>query len=508
MDDHSYLRGRLEDVHFPDLLLEISQRRETGILHLIRQQIEKDIYFQDGRIVFAKSNDPDQRLGELLLRRGKISLRQFHDSASKIVPGVRLGTILVQDGYLKAADLYQGVVDQVEEIVYSVFEWSDGDYEFRKGNLPGKEVITLSISTPDIINIGIGRIWKWSWIGKGVGPLDTVFTRRKEWSSIARKMLITPVMQSLIELLEQPLSLEGVLKTSRINSYETCKLLWVLLSIGIIEKMPRMEVVDDLESAPDEVAELPPTPPPEHQPTEIIAWQPRRLPPATPEFVDSAPPVPERELPLRATTVEMPAPSQPISEGAPESSEPVSTAVPFAEFPAAAPAVTVAESTPSAPSGPEPGAAPTVEISFSDLAEFTDSVPQTPQNVPDRPVEIPDAKIGKDIAGFNEIHRYLFETLRIEMGAGVGNFLTKILKKATDKHPLVFEGIRMNEYGELDAEALRSAIQGNLVDAYSQAFEWLIQEERTTLAGFLEKKRLDAIESGLQKILEKQRGKG
>ena len=205
MQPNASLHGRLEDVHFPDLLLEISQRRNTGILYLIRQKIEKEIYFQDGRIVFAKSNDPDQRLGELLLRRGKVTLRQLNDAAEKIVPGVRLGTILVQDGHMKAADLYQGVIDQVEEIVYSVFEWSEGMYTFQNGELPGKEVITLSISTPDIISAGIGRIWRWSWIRKGVGPLDTVYTRRKEWNAIAKKMLITPVVQSLIEMLEVPM---------------------------------------------------------------------------------------------------------------------------------------------------------------------------------------------------------------------------------------------------------------------------------------------------------------
>lgn len=485
MDAKSPLRGRLEDAHFPDLLLEISQRRGTGVLNLKRQKIEKEIFFQDGRIVFAKSNDSDQRLGELLLRRGKVSLKHLVDSASKIVPGVRLGTILVQEGYLKAGELYQGVIDQVEEIVYSVFEWTDGDYEFQTGELPSKEVITLSISTPDIINIGIGRIWRWSWISKGVGALDTLYVRRREWSSIARKMLVTPAMQSMMEMLEEPKTLEDILESSRVNSYETCKLIWSLLSTGIIEKIPRMELPPEAEKPVEEAMETPQQPA-EAPATEVIPWEPRRLPPVPPLPVPAAeePAIPEPEV---AATPEQAVVEQGVAEPAELPSIPMEMVH-------------------------EPGSAPTVEISFSDLAEFTDQVPQPAEQpapaaapVPDEPAAVPEAVIRQDIANFNEQHRYMFEMLRIEMGTGVGNFLTKILKKAMEKSPLIFEGIRMNEYGELDGEALQASIQGNLIDDYAGAFDWLLGEERATAGAFLDKKRMDAIEAGLQKIQDKQR---
>lgn len=500
MDVHSYLSGRLEDVHFPELLLEISQRRETGIFHLTRQQISKEIYFQDGRIVFAKSNDPDHRLGELLLRRGKITYRQLEDSAAKIVPGVRLGTILVQDGYLKAGELYQGVIDQVEEIVYSVFEWSDGEYSFETCELPGKEVITLSISTPDIINMGIARIWRWSWISKGVGSLDSIYLRRKEWDSISRKMLITPAMQSLIDMMERPLPLEEILNASRINSYETCKQLWTLLSIGIIERIPKLELPAELVSA----EETPAAPVPSAEPSDFAETAPfaEALPSTEPEAVVE--PAPLTETAAFAETV-------PSTETA--ATEIISwqpRRLPPLPSPAAEtlPIESDSEQTPQPPELPlvmplDAAGAPTVEFSFSDLAEFTDQVQEIPPSPPSE-TQAEDT-LRKEIAKFNELHRYIFEMLRIEMGAGVGNFLTKILKKAMEQSPLIFEGIRMNEYGELDAEALQASIQGNLVEDYTGAFQWLLEEERAKAAAFLDKKRVEAIETGLHKIQEKQR---
>ncbi|HSP06432.1 MAG TPA: DUF4388 domain-containing protein [Acidobacteriota bacterium] len=491
MNAQSVLKGRLEDVHFPELLLEISQRRETGILHLTRQKYEKDIYFQDGRIVFAKSNDTDQRLGELLLRRGKITLKQLVDAAAKIVTGTRLGTILVQEGFLKAGDLYQGVIDQVEEIVYSVFEWSEGTFEFHPGALPGKEVITLSISTPDIIHIGIARIWRWSWIGEGVGSLDTEYNLRKEWTSIARKMLVTPALESIIDLLDKPMTLAEILDASRMNSFETCKLIWALRTIGIIEKTPRLMLSLKPEAGAGGTEIETPTPR-ESVPTEAIPWEPRRLPPVSAQVSSPAPAQEEvaQEAPVQEEVAQEAPVQEEIAQEAP-APEAAGTSGDLAEIPL-----------PSLPLVSEPGAAPTVEISFSDLAEFTEEMPA---RAPAEEAVVPEASIRKDIAHFNELHRYMFEMLRIEMGTGVGNFLTKILKKAMEKNPLVFEGVRMNEYGELDSEALHASIQGNLVDDYTPAFDWLLAEEHATASAFLDTKRVDAIEAGLQKIRDKHR---
>ena len=47
-----------------------------------------------GRVVYARSSDPDERLGEDLLLRGKITVRQYLEASRLIAPGRRLGTIL------------------------------------------------------------------------------------------------------------------------------------------------------------------------------------------------------------------------------------------------------------------------------------------------------------------------------------------------------------------------------------------------------------------------------
>src|SRR5215510_1536803 len=86
------------------------------------------VLVQEGRLVFASSSSPDDRLGELLLRRGRLSLRQFADAGRAVAPGKRLGTVLVEQGILTPKDLIKMVVEHTQEIIYGAFQWTEGQY--------------------------------------------------------------------------------------------------------------------------------------------------------------------------------------------------------------------------------------------------------------------------------------------------------------------------------------------------------------------------------------------
>jgi hypothetical protein len=150
-------------------------------------------------------------------------------------------------------------------------------------------------------------------------------------------------------------------------------------------------------------------------------------------------------------------------------------------------------------------AAAPVEVSFSDLAEAT--APAVVLNPEPSSIDQDrwEEGVATHVKNLNEVHRFVFEMLRMEMGPSISNFLARILNKVSAQHPLVFDGVKMNEYGELDGAALQSNIQGNLADKYSEAFSFLLEEERRMMQSFLDRKRAEAIESGINRILEKQK---
>ena len=496
MTEQFSLSGRLQEILFPELLLMLSDRVETGVLRLQNSRIQKYVYFQDGKIVFTTSNDSDERLGHLLLRRKKITYRQLINADAKVVPGKRLGTILVLEGHITPTELYHGVIDQIKEILYDVFEWVEGDYEFFPGPLPTDEVITLNLSTPDLILDGISRIWRWSSVKKGSISLAAVFRKREGWSKVVRKMTMTRDIQLLIDLLDRPRTLEEILQSSEIGNFETCRLVWGLLAIGIAEQIlsaPPWVAMEDIvqfgsTTVPFKVPDVAP-PAPETAP--LVDTEAAETGPPTAkvniieqDFLSALQPDSEKSADILSH------PEPPIEEQ-------------FVDLPPAAitekglvQSVLFEEGMPSAE--------PAMDLSFSDLSSLTDESLEAPA------IEVAyekwEEKVPEAITKFNECHRYMFEMLRLELGAGVTNFLTKIVKRASAKYPMVFDGVRMDDFGEFEKDSLGGNIVGNLFQNYPVAFRFLLDEECSALRTFLDKKRAEYIESGLARLAQKQQG--
>src|SRR5512143_863105 len=151
-------KGQLSQLPLPDLLQHLRVSASTGILSLVSGGARTALYVKDGRVVFASSNLPNDRLGEILLREGKITVEDYESSIKAITKGKRQGKALVEMGALSPKDLWEGVQFQVAEIVYSVFHWDDGQFHFEESSLPEKERITVDLDIRDLILVGIRRV--------------------------------------------------------------------------------------------------------------------------------------------------------------------------------------------------------------------------------------------------------------------------------------------------------------------------------------------------------------
>jgi hypothetical protein len=120
------LRGSIEETSVPELMRSVFGSGETGVLTFRRGELIKTVYLHMGRIVYAKSSDPSERLGEDLLLRGKITVRQYLEASKLIRPGRRLGAILLELGALEPEDLMPSLEHHVKEMLLDVFTWTSG----------------------------------------------------------------------------------------------------------------------------------------------------------------------------------------------------------------------------------------------------------------------------------------------------------------------------------------------------------------------------------------------
>jgi hypothetical protein len=225
--------GSLAERDFPGLVQYLHEQRWSGSLTLTNAGVGKSVTVQDGRLVFASSSDRDDRLGEVLLRRGRISLRQFTDAGKAIGPGKRLGAILVEQGILTPKDLVKAVIEHTQEIIWGAFQWTEGRYRLQEGQTSA-EAITLKISTPDLIMEGVRRIESWSRVDRGVGGIAAQYQRTEDYESVLQHMNLSFEKLSILTNMHEPRTVEEICADSTLADFDVCRTLWAFRVIGVI----------------------------------------------------------------------------------------------------------------------------------------------------------------------------------------------------------------------------------------------------------------------------------
>jgi len=230
--------GELGPLTIPSLIHSLCDDRTTGILTVKDAEIEKQVYVERGRIVFATSNLHDDRLGSLLFKKGTIPLKEI-ETASAICnkTGKRLGGILVERQVIRPQDLIWAVREQVKEIVVGLFFWTRGSYFFASGPFSAEEVITLKMSTGDMVLEGVKRIESWSRVKLAVGGMKTRYQTTPRLEEVGRTMTLSLEEWTLLSRCEGAIKLEELCGISSLKDFDVCRLVWAFNIVGILTRL-------------------------------------------------------------------------------------------------------------------------------------------------------------------------------------------------------------------------------------------------------------------------------
>lgn len=224
------LKGEFSELPLPDILEHLRATQATGILSVMYRDMRKALYVKNGRVVFASSNVPEDRLGEILLREGKISVDEYEASVRAISKGRRQGKVLVEMGALSPKDLWDGVQLHVMEIVYSIFLWEEGSFHFEESLLPEKERITVDLDITALILAGLRRLDATGYIQVRYPEGDVV----PETSPGAALEGLELYERHVVSLIDGERSVLEICRESEIGDHETLKVLYALLATGLV----------------------------------------------------------------------------------------------------------------------------------------------------------------------------------------------------------------------------------------------------------------------------------
>jgi tetratricopeptide (TPR) repeat protein len=232
------IRGSLKEVSLPDVIQLLAMGQKTGCLSVTDRSHFGYVYFDRGRISYASIVNRRDRLGDILVKSGVIS-QQHLDAAVRRQGQQRdrkLGEILVEMGYLSHDELRRQISVQIEEAVYFLFTWSQGNFSFEADTAPEEREFLVSINPDALLLEGARRVDEWSLIEKKVPSFDIVFdVDRKKLAEGAPSL--APEQAALVRLIDGKRDAAALVEESGLGEFDVGKALYALATAGFVQRV-------------------------------------------------------------------------------------------------------------------------------------------------------------------------------------------------------------------------------------------------------------------------------
>lgn len=238
------VHGSLTTTSLPDLMRQIYVERRTGELILKQDKIKKQIYFELGHVVFAASNQREDKLGEALVRHGRLTRQQLEELLPTLGKTRHLGKTLVEHGVLNERELITYVTFQIIDIIYSLFSWTTGEYEFQEGEYNrAPEELKLKFSTATIILEGIRRMEDMDLIRRGLGDLNRLISPTSSPLLRMQSLALKPVERQVLDLVTEPMDILRLLILAAPEPPKrVIQSLYGLISVGLLQQTAAPEL--------------------------------------------------------------------------------------------------------------------------------------------------------------------------------------------------------------------------------------------------------------------------
>ncbi len=236
------IKGSLKEASLADVLQLLALGQKTGCLTVTDRTNLGYIYFDRGRITYASIVNRMDRLGDILLKSGRISLDALQ-AGIKRQSGQRderLGEILVQQGAISREEIGHFMRMQIEEAVYFLFTWNQGTFTFESDVQPNEHDHQVSINPESLLLEGARRVDEWSLIEKKVSSLDLIFELERERLG-GSNVNLTPEQQRLLPLINGQRDVNQLVEDSGLVEFDVGKALYGLITAGFLRRVGRTQ---------------------------------------------------------------------------------------------------------------------------------------------------------------------------------------------------------------------------------------------------------------------------
>lgn len=283
------MKGALAEGVLPTVLQSIYVGRQSGVLHVQRDETKRSLYFRQGALIHAGTNVREERLGETLVSLGFLKAEDLKRATEAVVrENKRLGHAVRDLGLLDQERVEVALTEHARLVLEKVLSAHDGTYEFeaKPDDKEATDEFVLKLTTGEIVLDAVRRVEDPDVVRYALGDIDRILGLASDPALRFQNIKLTPTDGYVLSRVDGTLSAREVIQATPLEADDTQRSLFGLLCTGVVEYLP-----------------LPPKPKP-------AVRMPRARPAPPPPPDPAAEPTPEQQ----AHTAEMDARRQEILE--------------------------------------------------------------------------------------------------------------------------------------------------------------------------------------------------
>lgn len=232
------LKGNLRDFSLADIFQLVALSRKTGVLNIAKSDSSGHIYFQNGLVNYVKLSWQEMSYLERLIRSGKMKEKEtsrVQEIQKFAAPEQKLTQVLTAEKLIDSQELEKFFQDQIISGIFELFTWEEGDFNFDSGKTAPEENLGLSVEVQTIVAEVNKRLEEWSKIKKKIPSPNLIMVMSPVPGDGNLEISLKPKEWKLLCFLNGARNIRALSSDLGISEFEVSKLLYGMLSVGLVE---------------------------------------------------------------------------------------------------------------------------------------------------------------------------------------------------------------------------------------------------------------------------------
>lgn len=213
-----------------EILNMIATAAWRGEMHVYAEDATRVLAIDQGSLKHARSDHPDDRLGQVLYRNGMLSKAQLDELVREVDPERRLGQLVLEKGFLTQDVLFQQLQKQVEQIFFASLLAREGTYAFVSEDGAEAPVHTVHLPIAGMLMEGVQRIDEMALFRERI-PHDDLVPEVQPRTSATE---IEESAQLVLAYADGERTVDVISRETGLGTFHTVKALYGLLQQGLV----------------------------------------------------------------------------------------------------------------------------------------------------------------------------------------------------------------------------------------------------------------------------------